>query len=71
MLKASPETFQVMYFSRLAVQCEVHLKSGWVAEWWSDRTGEHIFLASPETHHKYLKFVEAFEKDKPLLTELR
>lgn len=71
MLKATPENFQKMYFSGLRVQAEVYLLDGWVGEWWDCNSGDNIFLVSLQTHHRYLKFVEAFEKDKPLLVELR
>jgi hypothetical protein len=71
MLKASQEIFIKMYFSGLVVQAQPYLLDGWIGEWWNNRTGENIFLTSPETHHKYLKFVEEFEKNRPLLAELR
>lgn len=71
MIKATPETFQKMYFSGLKVQIEIYLMDGWVGDWWDCNNGDNIFLVSPQTHSRYLNFVEYFEKNKPLLAELR
>ncbi len=71
MLKATTENFIKMYFSGLKVQIECYMMDGWVGEWWNCNNGDNIFLVSPSTHYKYLKFVEEFEKDRPLLAELR
>ena len=71
MLKATTENFIQIYFSGLRVQPEIYLMDNWVAHWWDKSTGIDLILVSPATHHKYLKFVEEFEKNRPLLAELR
>jgi hypothetical protein len=71
MFKASSENFLKMYFSGLRVKVEVYLMDGCVIEWFFSFDGASVFLVSPETYHKYLKFVEKIEKNKTLLTELR
>ncbi len=71
MFKANQENFLKVYFSGLKVQTEVYLMSGWINIWWCSDSGYDMFLVSPETHHQYLKFVEQFERSKPLLAELR
>jgi hypothetical protein len=71
MIKATTENFIKMYFSGLRVQIEIYLMDEWVGCWWNCNNGDEIYIVSPQTHHKYLKFVEEFEKNKPLLAELR
>ena len=71
MFKATQENFLKMYFSRLRVQSTPYLMDKWVGEWWCSNSGCVMFLVSPETYHHYLKFIEFFEKNKPLLAELR
>lgn len=71
MFEANEKNFLEMYFSGLRVHQEVYLLDGWIGCWWDSFEGITIYLVSPQTHHKYLKFVEEFEKNKPLLTELR
>lgn len=71
MFEATRGNFLKVYFSRLRVQSTTHFMDGWVGDWWDWNNDDNIFLVSPETHYRYLKFVEEFEKDKPLLAELR
>lgn len=71
MLKATAENFTKMYFSGLRIQIEIYLMDNWVAHWQDCSSGNKMFVVSPQTHYKYLKFIEEFEKDRPLLAELR
>jgi hypothetical protein len=71
MFEATTENFIQVYFSGLIVQAQPYLMDGWIGEWWDRRNNTNIFLMSPATCHKYLKFTEEFEKNKPLLMELR
>ena len=71
MLKDSQEIFKKMYFSGLRVESTIFFMNDIVQEWQDPSSGDKMFIVSPETHHHYLKFIESFEKDKPLLSELR
>jgi hypothetical protein len=70
MLKASQEIFQKMYFSGFRVESTIFFMVDKVAEWQDPSSGDKMFIVNPETHYRYLKFIEEFEKDKPLLAEL-
>lgn len=71
MFKANQENFLKVYFSGLSVLSTPYVMDEWIGEWPCSSSGCIIFLISPKTHHQYLKFIEFFEKNKPLLVELR
>ena len=71
MVKANRENFIKMYFSGHRVESAIYFVEDSTIEWYFNDRSIKVFLVSPETHRQYLKFVEEFEKNKPLLAELR